>query len=265
MPVNPYANGRMGDLFRSVIYPPRSTPEPLTPKKREERDLTLTQIRSLGNEFDADALFGTWTNAELQELLELMIVGESGKAKEAEKRKSGRGKVNGEGEVGPSVTVATHIPGDNDLMSGVLPPRRHSDSEDSDFESTPEEIDDPTVSIDTLPRLYRSMPNYMVSVKTLKTMNLFKSPAVYETLPKDFFTTIKGLKRAWDEANAKLPDAADDMDGCLLEAVLKRGGIVENAFSKVAYPRDITPQNGSHGDPDFWDEIWGTPIELDDW
>lgn len=67
---------------------------------------------------------------------------------------------------------------------------------------------------------------------------------------------MKGLKRAWDEANAAQPDAGEDMDEYLFEGVLKRGGLVENAYwGPVRYPCHIVPPNGEGGDPEFWREI----------
>lgn len=115
--------------------------------------------------------------------------------------------------------------------------------------------------MNTLPRLYRSMPHYMISVKVLRTLNLFNDPRAYEALPASFFTTVKGLKRAWDEADAAVPDAEVDLDLALFEAMLKRGGLVENAYWGVKYPADIVPLKGVEGDEVFWKEIrelgWG--------
>jgi hypothetical protein len=220
-------------------------PEELTPAKSEERELLKAQILSVGFDLNDDPAVLKWNNTELQELFDAIVAAQDGTLfgeQEWEEPKE---------EIGRILRVKKHKRGVNDLMSGALPPRRPSEPKNS----APEEFDDPTVSIDTLPRLYRSMPHYMISVKILRTLNLFTNPVIYELLASDFFTTVKGLKRAWDEANAQQLDATDDMDEYLFEAVLKRGGLVENAYWSVKYPCDIVAQNGEEADPEFWKEI----------
>ena len=238
-------------LLERVELGSTAAPEKLTAEMFEERELIKTQILSLGFDLDEDDAFQRWSIAELRELLEALVDVEYGVAEEEE-----------EDDVvvveAPSVTFATQIPGINDVMSGALRPRRASHtSQPASGCVFEEEFDDPTVSVDTLPRLYRSMPHYMMSVDVLKSLNLFTSAAMYDMLPANFFTTVKGLKRAWDEANVAQPNPADDMDLCLLEAVLKRGGLVKNFYWSVKYPCDIVPQHGEQGDPGFWVEIRG--------
>ena len=222
-------------------------------KDVREREFLKAQFLSLGNEIDGDIQDERWTNDAIQKLIDLLIEEEDPQSKAALARRRGSNRLT---EKTPHVGSEKHIPDLNDSMSGALPPRRGSDSEDeSDFDSAREDIDDPTVCIDTLPRLYRSMPYYVVTVKVLKTMGLFESPVVCEMLPKDFMTTIKGLKRAWDEANATQPDEEEDLDMYLLDAMLKRGGLVRDGEWRVVYPSDIKPQNGEEGDPEFWKEL----------
>ncbi len=227
----------------------------MTRKELREREFLKAQLLSLGNDIDVDTQDGRWTNDDVQQLIHLLMEGEDQKLKEAlATRQSGirlKGKT-------PHVGVEKHIPDVNDFMTGALPPRQGSVLHgDSDFEPAAEEIDDHTVCIDTLPRLYQSMPYYVVTVKVLKTMGLFNSPIVCEMLPNDFMTTIKGLKRAWDEANAVQPDEDEDLDVYLLDAILKRGGLVRDGEWRVVYPSDIKPQNGEEGDPEFWKELRG--------
>lgn len=216
-------------------------PERLKPEKLEQRELLMTQILSLGVDLGQDAAFTNWGDAELEELLGALIAAQSGSLEEEGDEKERKSDIKSE----------THVPGVNDLMSGALPPRRLSESGDSDME----EDDDATVSLATLPRLYRSMPHYMVSVNMLKSLDLFSNPTICDVLPDNFFTTIKGLKRAWDEADARQPNVTEDIDGYLFEAMLKRGGQIQNAYCGVKYPSDIMPLTDEQGDPDFWKEI----------
>lgn len=245
----------IAELLERVYLGSTSQPEKLTPEKREERQLLKTQLLSLGFDLDEDLAFEKWNNAELRELLEALVAAQDGTLEEERRRQQQKSQREEE----PVTRVETHIPGVNDLMSGGLPPGRSSSSpsssSSSDLHSDRTENDDHTVSIDTLPHLYRSMPHYMISVKVLRTLDLFSDPLYYDILPADFFTTVKGLKRAWDEANEAQPDAGEDMDEHLLEGVLKRGGLVENAYWSVKYPCDIVPPNGGVGDPEFWREI----------
>jgi hypothetical protein len=89
-------------------------------------------------------------------------------------------------------------------------------------------------------------------------MNLFKNPAISNSLPRDFYTTVKGLKQAWDEANAAVPDVNEDLDATLLEAVRRRGGVVVITYARMAYPGDIVPLEGVEGDVEFWDGVCRT-------
>ena len=234
----------------------------MTRKELREREFMKAQLLSLGNDIDVDTQGERWTNDDIQQLIDLLIEEEDLNFKEALARRRGGVRVKGKT---PHVRIEKHIRDVNDSMTGALPPRRASDSEDEpDFDSASEDIDDPTVCIDTLPRLYRSMPYYMVSVKVLKTMGLFNDPVVYEMLSRDFMTTIKGLKRAWDEANTAQPDEEEDLDVYLLDAMLKRGGLVRDAEWRVVYPSDIKPQNGEEGDPEFWKELRGLGWEFEE-
>lgn len=223
-------------------------------EKMEERDLLKAQMLSMGinpergQDQDQDGHMDVWANAQLQELLDARNAGIR------PDQLHGRGQ-SGESEDHARVILERHVRGVNDMMLGVLPPPPWHSSEPED--ATLDDLDDCTVSVDTLPRLYRSMPHYMVSVKMLRTWNLFHDPSFYDVLPDDFFTTVKGLKLAWDEADAAQPDPDQDMDGYLLEALLKRGGFVENSFSNVQYPADIVPSDGGRGDPAFWAELHG--------
>lgn len=219
------------------------TVEP-TPAIFNERQVLETQLHSLGFDFNNDHEFQQWTDGELKELIDVMTTSANEARDEDQQPEMMQ-------ETPFTVTIEKHVPNVNDKMSGALPPHSESDSECS----APEEFDDPTVSKDTLPRLYRSMPHYMISVKVLKTLNLFNNQSIYDSMPNGFFTTVNGLKRAWDVANAAQPDATKDMDDHLLEAILERGGIVENAYWSVKYPCDIIPLDGGQGDPEFWKEI----------
>lgn len=231
----------ISELLARVYLGSTAQPERLTPAKLEERELLKIQILSLGFDLNDDHDFQRWSHAELQELLEALIAA-------PELTLVTEVAVRGDGL---NVMSGPHVPGVNDFMSGALPPRGPSFSKDV----ASVVFDDPTVSEDTLPRLYRSMPHYMISMKVLKTLDLFSNPIMYELFPGDFFTTVKGLKRAWDEANAAQPDATKDMDEYMFEAVLRRGGAIENAYWGVKYPSDIMPHRGEDGDPEFWREI----------
>ncbi|KAF7510984.1 hypothetical protein GJ744_005530 [Endocarpon pusillum] len=234
----------------------------MTRKDFREREFMKAQLLSLGNDIDVDTPDGRWTNNDIQQLIEILIEEQDRNFKEAPGRRRGGVRVK---RKTPHVRIEKHIRDVNDSMTGALPPRRDSKSEDEPaFDLTREDIDDATVCLDTLPRLYRSMPHYMVSVKVLKTMGLFNDPVIYEMLPRDFMTTIKGLKRAWDEANAAQPDEEEDLDVYLLDAMLKRGGLVRDAEWRVVYPSDIKPLNGEDGDPDFWKELRGLAWEFEE-
>ncbi len=233
----------------------------MTRRELREREFLKAQLLSLGNDIDVDTQDERWTNDDLQQLIDIFMEGEDQKLKETPATRQSGARLKGKT---PNVGIEKHVPDVNDFMTGALPPRRGSDSgEDSDFELAAEEIDDATVCVDTLPRLYRSMPYYVVTVKVLKTMGLFNNPIVCEMLPRNFMTTIKGLKRAWDEANAAQPDEDEDLDVYLLDAMLKRGGIVRDGAWRVVYPSDIRPQNGEEGDPQFWRELRGLGWEFE--
>ena len=284
------SSSKLNKLFHRTIYPPRlhPIPTPLTPTAYLERHTTLTQIRSLGNDFDEVALFGTWTNEELRELLEVLmekeeevekdVQEEGGKAERVDgigKQRSRRAA--GQGEAGEAqqpatlrggVTVAAHIHGTNDLMSGaLLPPRPKSNSvsstttsHSSSSSSSSISSSTSTITHNTLPHLYRHMPHYMISVRSLKSLSLFSDPAICDAhLPPDFYTTVKGLKRAWDEASEAVPDPEVEVDDVrLVEAVRRRGGSVKGAFARVVYPEDIVPLDGGEGgDGEFWEEVRG--------
>lgn len=242
----------INELMEGVFLGSTAQPAKLTSAQLEERELLKIQILSLGYDLNDDAAFQKWSNAELQQLLDALIATEDGMLEEKpQQQQKQHRRVRSVEDRAPRTKTENHIPGVNDLMSGALPPRRGSESSDSGID----EYDDPTVSMDTLPSLYRSMPHYMISIKILRTLNLFANPLYYDALPAEFFTTVKGLKRAWDEANAAQPDVTDDMDDFLFDAVLKRGGLVTNAYWSVKYPCDIVPPNGGKGDPEFWREI----------
>jgi hypothetical protein len=220
---------------------------PPTQEEARKGGLLTSQIPSEGFHVDGDPQLHKWSNAKFQPVLEALLAAESctlGVEEKDEREEVGK-------RIFPAMTVEKHIPGLNDMMSGAL---RQCGPLKAGHHPV-KEFDDHTVSIDTLPHLFRSMPHYMVSVKVLKTLNLFDNPLIYDVLPDGFFTTIKGLKRAWDEANAEQPDATADMDEYLLDAILRRGGVVENEYWSVKYPCDIVPTDGGEGDLEFWREI----------
>ena len=227
--------------------------------KLERRELLTAQIYPLGFGLSQDPTFADWSNVELGGLRKALLGAlskRSGEDDEDDEDDDCDDEKEGEG-VTSGVTSGRHVPGVNDFMTGALPPRQTPKSKDSDIA----ELDDATVSLATLPHLYRSMPHYMVSVDVLKTFNLFLNPTTCNNLPENFFTTIKGLKRAWEEADAKLPDATEDMDQRLLEAIRKRGGPVEDPYWSVKYPSDIIPQIGEQWDVEFWREIRNVGLE----
>ncbi len=170
----------ISEILERVYLGSTSSPEELTPAKLEERQTLWIQILSLGFDLDEDPAMEKWSNVELKELLDALVAAKEGTLEVEEET----GEEEEEREAAPSARIQKHVRGVNDMMSGALPPRRESES----AESAPGEIDDPTVSIDSLPHLYRSMPHYMISVKVLRKLNLFADPLYYDALPSDFFT-----------------------------------------------------------------------------
>lgn len=254
-----------------------------TTSEAEDRQLLTVQILSLGFNLDDDPEMQNWSNAEMQELLNAFVVSGSDDLDDEVTPTAGdfiarprNATEEGKPTIIPDrMTIEKQIPGYNDLMSGALPSDRQRRYRSQYFSGSPtsckitspydplsdSDLDDSTISLDTLPSLYRSMPHYMISAPHLRTLHLFSNPHVVNILPPNFFTTVKGLKRAWDEANSAVadPDDEDMMDQALLDAVIRRGGTVQDSYSKVRYPANIVPcgPGGADGDRDFWQELAG--------
>jgi hypothetical protein len=196
-------------------------------EEEEQRDLLLAQLQSLGWDV-ADPYYHTVPVVELQALLDRET------ADDAEC---------------DDVIIEEHERGENDMMSGALPEWYESGL-------THQDEHDATVCVDDFFFLHRHMPNYMLGVEALRRYNFVTNKEQLDDLGDDFYTTIDGIKRAWEEANLDKEEGhpTDDWDVNFLCYLSKRGGSLADQWSRVRYPGDLE-QTCEDTDDEFWYNI----------
>lgn len=105
--------------------------EKMAASKVEQRQLLIAQLLSMGFNLDDDPDMQSWSNAELQEILDMIVTTSSGDAAEGGEEKlivtasrtiAASNAVSEKAKTTiPEVPTERHIPGVNDLMSGALP------------------------------------------------------------------------------------------------------------------------------------------------
>ena len=154
----------------------------------------------------------------------------------------------------------SHEDGVNDLVSGALSRRDEARATPLKVRAMKimEEGDDTTVCERHWELLTTTMPQYMISRRSLRSSDAFKDPSTAYQLPEEFHTTMRGMQLAQDDA-CDAAGSNDPEDDLILAALLKRGGVPKEDAGDIIYPEDLVPIIGPEDeklhDKEYWDEI----------
>jgi hypothetical protein len=156
-----------------------------------------------------------------------------------------------------SVTELEHIPGVNDLMSGVLPP--DADSIPPPAIIMPISPQDRIACHDDIASLLEYQQDTLLTKHSVEDILAYtagiSSEAIYH-LPALYHTTLRGLDKAVQEIQT-----GEGMDEVVAQwnALMRRGGEpVEGKWTRVVYAEELVPyvREGEEGyDAEFWESV----------
>lgn len=161
----------------------------------------------------------------------------------------------------PSLLFDGSDPSTYEMSGGV-----HAADEPSGRRGSASSNDHLVCADDDLATILEEMPHKLLNINALAQYGtLYQDPQrALSTLPDNFHTTVKGLKRAVHEVYGSHSNGRYE-DEELISALLRRGGMP--GASKVVYPEDLEPilrigDKKVRPDQAHWNELWALREDI---